>query len=91
MVRVSIKRVMTASRVRWVGGHMLKPAEGGLVWSPFCCGGGTEFESEEVTVVTSESDIFGDERKVYWSSNNFGFLGPTKERELRNNWDVAVV
>lgn len=78
---------------------MLNPAEGSLVWSPFCCGGGTELESDEVTVVTSESDIFGDERflflfwerKVYWSSNNFGFLGPTKEREVRNNWDVAVV
>jgi hypothetical protein len=43
---------------------MLNPAELSLVWSPFCCGGGAELESwsDVVTVVISESDIFGDER-----------------------------
>jgi peroxiredoxin len=51
---------------------MLNPEELSLVWSPFCCGGGAELESwsDVVTVVISESDIFGDERFCFGREMN---------------------
>lgn len=41
---------------------MLKPAEESLVWSTFCWGEAEESCSDVATVVTSGSDILGEER-----------------------------
>lgn len=73
MDRVSIKRLMTASRVGWVGGHMVKEMpETWLGWSLFWlgCGGGVGSCSDGAAGVISGSDIlrtrmgFGDSKCV---------------------------